>query len=134
MAHSATKLRECTPKRPPTVFWACLWGLGAAVPIVCIAVDLLYPNSTRLLGRDFAGFWAAGRLAASGDLAAAYDTAAITRVLGVAQHVAIIQPFVYPPTALVALVPFGLLPYPIALVAWTITCAGMFYSHRHAHS
>lgn len=112
-------------KRPPFVPWACLWGLGAAIPIVCIAVDILYPG-THVLGRDFAGFWGAGRVASSGNLAAAYDPAAVTELLRSVFHVTIIQPLVYPPWSLVVLIPFGLLPYPLALAAWTAAGAAFF--------
>jgi alpha-1,2-mannosyltransferase len=105
-------------RRPPFIFWACLIGVGAAVPIVFIAVDLLLLNATRLLGRDFAGFWAAGRLAGTGHPAAAYDSTSITAVLATL-NVGIVQPFVYPPPALLVLAPFGLLPYWAALPAWT---------------
>ena len=113
-------------RRPPFLFWTCLWGLGAAVPLVAMAVDLLYPDSTRLPGRDFVLFWAAGRVTAWGEPALAYDVPHLAALIRDSLGVPFDLPFVYPPIALIALAPFGAMPYPVALAAWTILGAVFF--------
>jgi alpha-1,2-mannosyltransferase len=108
-------------RRPTWTFWACLVGAGTAVPVVSLVADIMNPHK---LGRDFAGFWAAGRLFASGHGAASYDRAALSSVvrqIGDMQAV-----FVYPPPTLALLAPFGLLPYPLALALWTLLGSALF--------
>jgi hypothetical protein len=100
------------------LFWSVLFGVGAAIPLVCVAVDVLVPSAFRLIGRDFAGFWAAGRLAAHGHAEAAYNGASIAEVIR--PLATITFGFIYPPQTLALLAPFGLLPYYAALAAWTI--------------
>jgi alpha-1,2-mannosyltransferase len=101
---------------------ALLLGLYAGVTaILWLKVAFLH------LG-DFTSLWAAGRLAAAGRAAAAYDWAAIRAL----------QPFhasdaafLYPPFFLAALVPFGLLPYTPAAALWlATTTAGYLASIR----
>lgn len=111
---------------PPFAFWACLWGLGAAIPLVCIGVDLLVPNSTRVIGRDFALFWAAGRVTVLGDPAAAYSIAKLDALIRASLGVPFAMQFSYPPPALFLLAPFGAAPYPIALALWILLGATFF--------
>ena len=71
--------------------------------------------------RDFVNLWTGGHAALSG----AYEdlfvrvrhTADIERLLGVT-HPALA--WSYPPTAQIPLVPFALLPYPVAVALWTV--------------
>jgi len=71
-------------------------------------------------GHDFLAYYAAAKIALNGDAAAAYDTAMIS-----AKQTAIIAadpvyaPWVYPPTFLFVVLPFGLLPYIWAYIAWS---------------
>lgn len=71
------------------------------------------------LGNDFVAFWTAAALALSGKATAAFDFAGFH-----AQQIAIVGAHVhptawfYPPTFLLVVLPFGLLPYTTALVAW----------------
>src|SRR4051812_38838111 len=67
----------------------------------------------KALGTDFVSFWAAGRLAAEGQpAAAAYDPLRH----GAVEHLAVrgawpgYTPFPYPPSFLLICLPFGLLP------------------------
>lgn len=64
---------------------------------------------------DFLGFWTAARLALSHDPAAAYDPAAQVAAQGLGDH---FFAFLYPPQFLLLVLPFGLLPYGLALTAW----------------
>ena len=74
-------------------------------------------EATGRTGSDFLAFWGAGRVAAGGDPALAYDLAVQERIqtaTGSAGWFA----FVNPPPFLFVATPFGLLPYPLAWVAW----------------
>lgn len=75
----------------------------------------------RPIGRDFIAFWSAARLALDGDPAAAYDIARIHAVQGaLAPHPIHPMPWHYPPSFLMLVLPLGLLPYPLALLAWLV--------------
>ena len=71
------------------------------------------------LATDFLAFWAAGRLAADGQAAAAYDWVRhhAMAAVGVGAHDQRF-PWLYPPSFLVFVTPFALLSYPIALLSW----------------
>ncbi len=63
-------------------------------------------------GHDFITFWAASRLALSGNPAAAYDVATIVRVeWAVVPGFHTFNPWLYPPTFLLVVLPLSLLPY-----------------------
>ncbi len=73
-----------------------------------------------LRGNDFIAFWTVADLALREELALAYDVTAIQaaerQLLGVEQWGVI--PWLYPPTFVLLLLPFGLLPYLSALALW----------------
>ena len=73
-------------------------------------------------GRDFVNFWLAPRLALSGQGAVLADPAAyrdtVMAVFEIAHDPKLL--FVYPPHILVLLLPFGLLPFLPAVIAWTL--------------
>jgi hypothetical protein len=81
------------------------------------------------LGTDFVSFWSAGRLAARGAPAEAWRAAAHAAV----EHSAVAgawrgyTPFPYPPSFLLVCLPFGVLPYLPALVAW-IAATGVAFA------
>jgi hypothetical protein len=81
----------------------------------------------QVLGRDAYNFWVAGRLAIEGRIAEIYDPAAFGAAVkallgpGAGLHV-----FPYPPPALLAVAPFGLLPYSVSLALWSLIGAGAF--------
>jgi hypothetical protein len=79
------------------------------------------PEDGRPIGRDFIAFWSAARLALDGDPGAAYDIARIHAVQGaLAPHAINPMPWHYPPTFLMLVLPLGLAPYPLALLAWLV--------------
>ena len=92
------------------MFWLWTWSM-----------QLTAPYST-----DFLSYWAAGRLTAEGDPAAAYDIARHRAVeLGVTQFGGLLT-FPYPPPFLLVLMPFGLAPYHWALAGWVIATATLY--------
>ena len=80
-----------------------------------------------LADRDFASFWVAGKLARSGNAAAAYDLpslrAAASLWIGTYTKIA----FPYPPHTLVVAVPLSLVPFKLSFWLWEALSAGLFY-------
>jgi len=99
-------------------------AIFAVLYIVWLALSWprLVDPSGKPFGYDFMAFWSAARLALAGHAAAAFAEPAIAAV----QHAAvpalpgIIFPWHYPPTFLVLVAPFGLLPYPAALALFLL--------------
>jgi alpha-1,2-mannosyltransferase len=91
-------------------FWC-----GALIAFYVALFVRLWMHGPFLHLGDFSMLWAAGRLAATGDAAAAYDWAAIERLQPFAASV---HAFFYPPIFLILLAPFGLLPFVMAAVTW----------------
>ena len=74
-------------------------------------------------GNDFVVHYAAAQMALDGKIDAAYDLQAICRVATSIVHRDMAKanvPWVYPPTYLLIILPFCLLPYVGAYVAWCV--------------
>jgi alpha-1,2-mannosyltransferase len=114
------------PTEERVVGWERIVALGiATLFILCglAAVALAFAHG---ITSDFVSFWAAGRLAISGDPAAAYD---IGRHRAIEQQVFAhlgFLPFPYPPSFLLLVAPFGLLPFWVALGAWVAITATLY--------
>lgn len=79
-----------------------------------------------MLGRDFVNAWAGGRLALHGrvgDIYSSHYMAALDRLTGQGLS---IHAFSYPPSALLFLWPFGLIPYLAALVLFLIATGAAY--------
>jgi hypothetical protein len=71
------------------------------------------------IGTDYLSFWTAARFAVAGEPSAAYDIAAHhSAQRSAAGPDTAYSAFFYPPTFLLALLPFGFLPYLASLAAW----------------
>ena len=75
---------------------------------------------------DFLPMWSAGHLALEGNAAGAYDTETIRAVERSAADLRAIYPWPYPPTALFLVVPFAMLPYTFAVIAWALSTAVVY--------
>lgn len=108
------------------MYWWTLWGLGLAVAVAGIGTDLANQRLDVVLGRDFSNLWTAGRLALAGEAWLAFDLDSFR--LGLLQETGkpMLQNYSYPPHALFIAAPFALLPYPVALAAWTVAGAIFF--------
>jgi hypothetical protein len=94
--------------------------------LACVGLVTLYAKL--LLGRwgqpqaldDFAAFWVAGRLAAAGHAAAAYDWVSLNRLLtaGGGPAPGYLRTFFYPPPIFLVVAPLGLLPFATAAALW----------------
>ncbi|ODU22005.1 MAG: hypothetical protein ABS87_04700 [Sphingomonas sp. SCN 67-18] len=78
------------------------------------------------LGRDFVNVWQGGTLGATGRTAILYDIEAYRQSLWAALHVKGIYAYSYPPHSLFLAIPFSLIPYPMALLAWTLIGLALF--------
>lgn len=77
------------------------------------------------IGRDFAAFWTAARLALEGRAADAYGEpgrAAIAALFGQKNY----APFFYPPTALLFWLPFAFVPFVTAAILWIISTGAAY--------
>ena len=89
--------------------------------------SLVDPNG-KPIGYDFMGFWSAARLALAGRPEAAFDFSAISAV----QHAALPEApglffaWFHPPTFLLVVLPFGLLPYPAAVALFMLGTAALW--------
>lgn len=102
-------------------------ALLVLLPAVAIAWLLLSHGpidpTGKALGTDYLSFWSAARLALAGHPAAPYDVAAHYAMQRTAVGGADVgyAAFFYPPVFLLALLPFGLLPYLASLAAWLLS-------------
>lgn len=109
--------------------WTLAWVFALlALSFFVYASWRSYANPT---GVDFAGFWAAGFMAVKGTPALAYDVQAhgsVALSLGVKG----LLPFAYPPSFLLILAPFALVPFPMAFTVWGLA-TGSFYLRVTQH-
>jgi hypothetical protein len=111
------------------------WALAAigAAALLAYDVGLLWGAARQgawLLGpnglpgvRDVVVFWSAGKLAAQGHAASAYDWAALRRVLDVGQPGAFVHatfPLFYPPFLMFLLAPLGRLNFLAGAIVWIV--------------
>ena len=92
--------------------YALLLALASAALLVNSYLKAMGPDGT-----DFLAFWGAGHVTAAGDPAAAYDLAVQESVQTATGSTGWFA-FVNPPPFLFAAAPFGLLPFPLAWIAW----------------
>jgi hypothetical protein len=107
-------------------------GANILALLICFIVVMDYSlKLQRGGGVDFVSFWAAAKLALTGNAAGAYDYHVLQPVqLSVAAFAGEL-PFPYPPIFLLLLAPFALLPYAVGMAAWTAaTFAGYIASTR----
>jgi len=100
-----------------------LWAFG----IVGVFVLLREAWVGTLADRDFVAVWVAGKMAAAGHAAQAFDAttlhAAAKQMVGTGPKIA----YPYPPHALFFAVPLSFLPLPIAFWGWQAVSAALFY-------
>lgn len=108
------------------VQWWLLWLLGGVVAIVSVALDILVRRTDSLPGRDFTNLWTAGKLVWAHTPQCAFDTTCFQIAMIQNLHIATVQNYSYPPSALLIAAPFALLPYYAALALWTIAGVAFF--------
>jgi len=83
-------------------------------------------NDYLLVGRDFVNMWYGGGLAAAGHGETVYDIDAYRQSLWTVLHLKGIYAYPYPPHSLFLAMPFSLLPYGWALLAWNVLGVALF--------
>jgi glycosyl transferase family 87 len=106
--------------------WYRLPAFAIAVVFVVAALAAVALARSASIVADFLSFWAAGHLTAGGQPAWAYDLARHHALEAQAVSRVGILPFPYPPPFLLVVVPFGLLPFWIALAAWIAISAALY--------
>jgi hypothetical protein len=82
---------------------------------------------------DFVAFWAAGKLALSGQAASAYDVAIVTKEqLTAVASIAGTYTWVYPPTYFLLVAPLALLSYQAAAFLWMLATLVLYCTGIHA--
>src|SRR6476469_4057800 len=109
----------------PRLSLSSRWRAVAALVVVLVAVQLVR-NAYDPSGIDFISYWAAAKLFLAGTPALAYDIAAHHGVEARAVPIQGIMSFPYPPPFFLLVAPFGLLPFPMAAIAWVGLSLGAF--------
>lgn len=100
---------------------ANVWCVAVAISLAC----LFWFRPDMQAGRDFGVLWIAGRLAWEGQIAGLYGTMEQDMVAVMFGAVSA-GTFYYPPVALLLFLPFGFLPFPLAVIAWIGTTGAGF--------
>ena len=95
---------------------ARLWGMFA-IFVVATAILTNINNSNQT---DFISFWAAAKLALAGNFSGIYDLEQHRAIQTAVIHLDGYMPFPYPPPYILAVLPFGLMAYPVAHAAWVL--------------
>jgi Glycosyltransferase family 87 len=101
---------------------ARLWAM-LAIFVMTMAITSNFQNGNQT---DFISFWAAAKLALQGNFAGIYDIEQHRAVQIAVIHLDGKMPFPYPPPYILAVLPFGLLSYPMAHAAWVILTASAY--------
>ena len=122
---------SAAPERLWTMAWAFVLILASLLFLQDIAATHFTPwpsiRGHAIWGRDFANVWTSGRLALEGRLDLLYD------LKGYGDYQAVLfdgglraHNYSYPPPTLLYTWAFGLLPYPVALLAWLLLTGAAF--------
>lgn len=112
----------------PLLRYRLVGGVFALV-VLLASVCELWRNFVDPSDRDFLGVWSAAQLALGGRPWAAYDNGLLHAVESSAAtfgSAGAQLPFPYPPAYMALAAPFGLLPFPAALAAWTLITFGFY--------
>ncbi len=92
------------------------------------SLPFLQDGNGNILGHDFLNTWFFGKAAFLSDPGRFYDHAAYADWIGKAvPHNIVDHLWSYPPHFLLMAAPFGVLPYPLALAAWTLAGLAALY-------
>lgn len=105
-----------------------LIGHVLAALIVILSCVEFVRNIADPTGRDFISFWGAARFTLEGTPALAYDSAALhaLQIKAAAFEPNTGMPFPYAPALLLLVLPFGALPFPVAMALWSLGTLSVF--------
>ena len=100
-----------------------LWVAGA-----CGVIAIMFPHlNNPVAKRDFTPFWIAGKLAASGHAAQAYDLATVKVAAKSYASASVTIEFLYPPHVLLIAAPLSMIPLTVSYFAWEAISVLLFY-------
>ena len=99
-----------------------------AMAILFVGATAIWVNLFHVSQTDFISYWAASVLALDGNPAAAWDWQAHAAVQAKLVQFEGLMPFPYPPPFLLLLLPFGLLPYPVAAALWIVATFAFYFA------
>jgi hypothetical protein len=105
---------------------ACLIAQVTAIVIFVVRHYVLSEKTSPALGIDFPVYWAAARVAVEHGAAAIYSPDFMAPLEAVARPHEPYTPWAYPPTFLLLIVPFGLLPFGMALASFLAVTIAMY--------
>lgn len=108
------------------VRWLRLAAIAFATLFVLCGFTAFHFAYSGTIAPDFVSYWAAGRMTFEGHPALAYDIAAHRSIEQRIFPTVGYLPFVYPPSFLLVLLPFGMAPFSIAFVAWIAITAALY--------
>lgn len=111
-----------TEEKSP-IHWVRTALLGFAILFPMLVAQEVVKNLIAARPIDFVSFWAAGRLAATGHAADAYNLQLHHAVEDSVAKIRGLLPFPYPPPFLMFVAPFGALPFAIGFGLWTAVTA-----------
>lgn len=97
-----------------------------ALATVFVTALALFTNVTQPRQLDFISFWAAGKLALSGQALAAWDITAHKQFQLTLVQFEGLMPFAYPPPFLLLVIPFALLPYTLSAIVWVVLTFALY--------
>jgi hypothetical protein len=102
--------------------------LAAFATWTAVSLPELIDPRGKPVGYDFMAFWSAARLALDGRPEAVFDWQAIEAIhrSAVPGLAGMLFPWHYPPTFLLAVLPLGLVAYPVALAGFLLTTVGLW--------
>lgn len=102
-------------------------GLVLALCILAASGAEFVWNFAHPTSRDFISFWGAAKLAWAGTPALAYDQAALHAVQSqAAAFDGGKMPFPYAPAFLLLVLPFAILPFPLAMALWSVVTLAIY--------
>lgn len=113
--------------RQAKLLWAGLVTCGALLMLARIIPSFFNPWPSPLVDRDFSNLWLGGRLAGDGQANLVYDIAGFRAAMHKMIGANFAGNYSYPPHSLFLAIPFGALPYPVALVLWNVASVIIFY-------
>lgn len=115
---SATGLKRFGARRIRVYALAALALQVLALMIWTVRFYVLEDRTAPMVGYDFSVFWSAARIALERDASSVFSAQWLQPLEAAVRHQGGYSPWPYPPTFLLAVVPFGLLPFAGALALY----------------
>ena len=123
---SDRRKKEAAPCRLVTYGWLALALQGIMLAIFVVRFYALHDWRSPMVGTDFVVFWSAARVTIQHGAAAVFSVSWMQPIEEALWHCRNFAPWPYPPTFLLLVLPFGLLPFPAALALFSVIGLGAY--------